>query len=85
TQKLMTTSTEEVVPVCSFPECGFYGLYDKILLFRHDSTSENILQLVKMASDIQEGDLIEVVLSDPLRLGYLKSLFALSALDSLLS
>ncbi|ERE73180.1 serine/threonine-protein kinase D1-like protein [Cricetulus griseus] len=47
-----------------FPECGFYGLYDKILLFRHDPTSENILQLVKMASDIQEGDLIEVVLSD---------------------
>uniref|UniRef100_A0A452TJQ9 protein kinase C n=1 Tax=Ursus maritimus TaxID=29073 RepID=A0A452TJQ9_URSMA len=47
----------------SFPECGFYGMYDKILLFRHDPTSENILQLVKTASDIQEGDLIEVVLS----------------------
>uniref|UniRef100_A0A452TKH1 protein kinase C n=1 Tax=Ursus maritimus TaxID=29073 RepID=A0A452TKH1_URSMA len=49
-------------PAC-FPECGFYGMYDKILLFRHDPTSENILQLVKTASDIQEGDLIEVVLS----------------------
>ncbi|XP_007069412.4 serine/threonine-protein kinase D1 isoform X2 [Chelonia mydas] len=46
-----------------FPECGFYGMYDKILLFRHDPTSENILQLVKSATDIQEGDLIEVVLS----------------------
>uniref|UniRef100_A0A8C8RUN5 Serine/threonine-protein kinase n=1 Tax=Pelusios castaneus TaxID=367368 RepID=A0A8C8RUN5_9SAUR len=46
-----------------FPECGFYGMYDKILLFRHDPTSENILQLVKSANDIQEGDLIEVVLS----------------------
>uniref|UniRef100_A0A8C8YWE2 Serine/threonine-protein kinase n=1 Tax=Prolemur simus TaxID=1328070 RepID=A0A8C8YWE2_PROSS len=46
-----------------FPECGFYGMYDKILLFRHDPTSENILQLVKTAGDIQEGDLIEVVLS----------------------
>ncbi|EHB18589.1 Serine/threonine-protein kinase D1 [Heterocephalus glaber] len=46
-----------------FPECGFYGMYDKILLFRHDPTSENILQLVKTANDIQEGDLIEVVLS----------------------
>lgn len=46
-----------------FPECGFYGMYDKILLFRHDPTSENILQLVKTASDIQEGGLIEVVLS----------------------
>uniref|UniRef100_A0A8C5WL42 Serine/threonine-protein kinase n=1 Tax=Leptobrachium leishanense TaxID=445787 RepID=A0A8C5WL42_9ANUR len=46
-----------------FPECGFYGMYDKILLFRHDPNSENILQLVKSESDIQEGDLIEVVLS----------------------
>nr|XP_020644113.1 serine/threonine-protein kinase D1 isoform X1 [Pogona vitticeps] len=46
-----------------FPECGFYGLYDKILLFRHDPTTENILQLVKSATDIQEGDLVEVVLS----------------------
>ncbi|XP_055496649.1 serine/threonine-protein kinase D1 isoform X2 [Leucoraja erinacea] len=46
-----------------FPECGFYGMYDKILLFRHEPNSENILQLVKAATDIQEGDLIEVVLS----------------------
>ncbi|KAK3538024.1 hypothetical protein QTP70_027381 [Hemibagrus guttatus] len=46
-----------------FPECGFYGIYDKILLFRHDPTSENVLQLVKCASDIMEGDLVEVVLS----------------------
>ncbi|TKC36179.1 hypothetical protein EI555_006825 [Monodon monoceros] len=48
--------------ITQFPECGFYGMYDKILLFRHDPTSENILQLVKTASNIQEGDLIEVVL-----------------------
>ncbi|KAL2098985.1 hypothetical protein ACEWY4_005465 [Coilia grayii] len=46
-----------------FPECGFYGMYDKILLFRHEPGSENILQLVRCASDIQEGDLVEVVLS----------------------
>uniref|UniRef100_UPI00398EF861 serine/threonine-protein kinase D2 isoform X2 n=1 Tax=Pristiophorus japonicus TaxID=55135 RepID=UPI00398EF861 len=46
-----------------FPECGFYGLYDKILLFRHNATCDNILQLVKSEGDIQEGDLIEVVLS----------------------
>lgn len=45
------------------PECGFYGMYDKILLFRHDPVSENILQLVKCATDITEGDLVEVVLS----------------------
>ncbi|CAN9511396.1 unnamed protein product [Ophioblennius macclurei] len=46
-----------------FPECGFYGIYDKILLFKHDTATNNILQLVKAASDIQEGDLVEVVLS----------------------
>ncbi|XP_077579474.1 serine/threonine-protein kinase D2 isoform X2 [Stigmatopora nigra] len=46
-----------------FPECGFYGLYDKILLFKHDPSTNNILQLVKNVSDIQEGDLVEVVLS----------------------
>ncbi|XP_013914430.1 PREDICTED: serine/threonine-protein kinase D2-like [Thamnophis sirtalis] len=46
-----------------FPECGFYGLYDKILLFKHDSSTANILQLVRAASDIQEGELVEVVLS----------------------
>lgn len=46
-----------------FPECGFYGIYDKILLFKHDTSTNNILQLVKAANDIQEGDLVEVVLS----------------------
>ncbi|XP_068601288.1 serine/threonine-protein kinase D2 [Brachionichthys hirsutus] len=46
-----------------FPECGFYGIYDKILLFKHDSSTSNILQLVKDPGDIQEGDLVEVVLS----------------------
>jgi hypothetical protein len=38
-------------------------MYDKILLFRHVPDSENILQLVKLATDITEGDLVEVVLS----------------------
>uniref|UniRef100_A0AAY4C942 Serine/threonine-protein kinase n=1 Tax=Denticeps clupeoides TaxID=299321 RepID=A0AAY4C942_9TELE len=54
--------------VCSivdqkFPECGFFGMYEKILLFRHDLNSENILQRLTSAEDIHEGDLIEVVLS----------------------
>uniref|UniRef100_A0A668UE53 Serine/threonine-protein kinase n=1 Tax=Oreochromis aureus TaxID=47969 RepID=A0A668UE53_OREAU len=54
--------------VCSivdqkFPECGFFGMYDKILLFRHDLSSDNILQRLTSAEEIQEGDLIEVVLS----------------------
>lgn len=46
-----------------FPECGFYGMYDKILLFRHDPNSDNVLQLVRCAAEIMEGDLVEVVLS----------------------
>ncbi|KAJ8384423.1 hypothetical protein AAFF_G00205560 [Aldrovandia affinis] len=46
-----------------FPECGFCGVYDKILLFKHDSGTNNILQMVQSSADIQEGDLIEVVLS----------------------
>ncbi|CAF90954.1 unnamed protein product, partial [Tetraodon nigroviridis] len=50
------------------PECVFYGMYDKILLFRHDQASENVLQLLRSASQIQEGDLVEVVLSE-LRVG----------------
>uniref|UniRef100_UPI003AAB78DE serine/threonine-protein kinase D1 n=1 Tax=Centroberyx gerrardi TaxID=166262 RepID=UPI003AAB78DE len=45
------------------PECGFYGMYEKILLFRHDPTSENVLQLLRSAAQIQEGDLVEAVLS----------------------
>ncbi|CAL8312390.1 unnamed protein product [Lota lota] len=54
--------------VCSivdqkFPECGFFGMFNKILLFRHDQNSDNILQRVTSAEDIQEGDLVEVVLS----------------------
>lgn len=38
-------------------------MYDKILLFRHDLSSDNILQRLISAEEIQEGDLIEVVLS----------------------
>lgn len=60
-----------------FPECGFYGMYDKILLFRHDPTSENILQLVKTASDIQEGDLIEVVLSGSILFSLSRSIISI--------
>lgn len=45
------------------PECVFYGMYEKILLFRHDQSSENVLQLLRSASQIQEGDVVEAVLS----------------------
>jgi len=38
-------------------------MYDKILLFRHNLSDENILQRLTSVEDIHEGDLIEVVLS----------------------
>ena len=38
-------------------------MYDKILLFRHDLNSDNILQRLTSADEIHEGDLVEVVLS----------------------
>ncbi|XP_024912515.1 serine/threonine-protein kinase D3 isoform X3 [Cynoglossus semilaevis] len=54
--------------VCSivdqkFPECGLLGLLDQILLFRHDLSSDNVLQRLTSAEQIHEGDLVEVVLS----------------------
>uniref|UniRef100_A0A8C4PJQ4 protein kinase C n=1 Tax=Equus asinus TaxID=9793 RepID=A0A8C4PJQ4_EQUAS len=65
-QELSLSTVKDLV--CSivyqkFPECGFFGMYDKILLFRHDMSSENILQLITSADEIHEGDLVEVVLS----------------------
>lgn len=38
-------------------------MYEKILLFRHDQSAENVLQLLRSASQIQDGDLVEAVLS----------------------
>ncbi|KAL3874741.1 hypothetical protein ACJMK2_037712 [Sinanodonta woodiana] len=46
-----------------FPEHGFYGLADKIILFRHDSSSSNVLELITSPADVKEGCLVEVVLS----------------------
>lgn len=46
-----------------YPEHGFYGIADKILLFRHESQSQNVLQLINNPTDVKEGCLVEVVLS----------------------
>ncbi|XP_053192179.1 serine/threonine-protein kinase D1 [Scomber japonicus] len=59
----MATVVNDVTGGYRLPECGFYGMYEKILLFRHDQSSENVLQLLRSASQIQEGDLVEAVLS----------------------
>ncbi|XP_050406607.1 serine/threonine-protein kinase D3 isoform X1 [Patella vulgata] len=47
-----------------FPEHGLYNLIDKILLFKHDSESENVLQLITAATSVTEGCLIDVILSE---------------------
>lgn len=56
-------------------------MYDKILLFKHDPGTNNILQLVKCTADIQEGDLVEVVLSGKyfILICFLFSLFNVAA------
>jgi hypothetical protein len=46
-----------------FPEHGFYSLVDKILLFRHDNNSPNILQHISSPTDVKDGCLVEIVLS----------------------
>ncbi|XP_043931929.1 serine/threonine-protein kinase D3-like [Protopterus annectens] len=46
-----------------FLEFGFFGIRDKILLFRHDLTSDNILVRLTPNDNVKDGDLIEVVLS----------------------
>ncbi|XP_037550732.1 serine/threonine-protein kinase D1 [Nematolebias whitei] len=38
-------------------------MQEKVLLFRHDPTSDLVLQLLRSASQIQEGDLVEAILS----------------------
>lgn len=58
-----TPLTKHLSASVQFPECGFFGMYDKILLFRHNLNDENILQRLTSVEDIHEGDLIEVVLS----------------------
>uniref|UniRef100_A0A8C4RHU2 protein kinase C n=1 Tax=Erpetoichthys calabaricus TaxID=27687 RepID=A0A8C4RHU2_ERPCA len=50
------------------PEYTVLGLSDKILLFRHHLDSENILHRLMGNDIIQDGDLIEVILSASLHL-----------------
>lgn len=45
------------------PENGLSHLPERLLLFRHDYKSSNILQLVNSASDVIDETLIEIVLT----------------------
>ncbi|XP_022095605.1 serine/threonine-protein kinase D3-like isoform X2 [Acanthaster planci] len=46
-----------------FPEHDFYGVYDKILLFRHTPGESYVLQPITYSSEIPDGSLVEAVLS----------------------
>jgi len=46
-----------------FPQNGLTRLDERILLFKHDTKSTNILQMVNAVTDIQEDTLVEIVLN----------------------
>ncbi|XP_075983011.1 serine/threonine-protein kinase D3 isoform X2 [Anticarsia gemmatalis] len=45
------------------PDNGLNRLADRILLFRHDYCSPNVLQLINAASDVTDETLVEIVLT----------------------
>ncbi|CAM5154937.1 unnamed protein product [Natator depressus] len=53
-----------------FPEYGFLGVSEKIMLFRHDAASENVLEHLGPDGVVCPGDLIEVVLSASVSLDF---------------
>lgn len=48
------------------PEHGISKLSDRLLLFRHDYSSPNILHYISSASEIEDEVLVEIVLSGKL-------------------
>jgi len=46
-----------------FPEHGVTRLGERVMIFRHDYSNTNILQMVNSASEVQEGTILEVVLN----------------------
>ena len=51
-----------------FAELTFDGLRESLLLFVHDQTSPNILQLLTSTSQLYDGALVEVVLSGKMQI-----------------
>lgn len=45
-----------------FPQNGHYGLAEAILLFRHNYSSFNLLELISTIDDIASGDAVEIVM-----------------------
>lgn len=53
-----------LMPSCvQAPDCSLVGPGEKILLFRHQPTSEQLLLRLREGSRLQDGDLIEVVVA----------------------
>ncbi|KOB51801.1 Protein kinase c, partial [Operophtera brumata] len=48
---------------CQIPDNGLNRLADRILLFRHDYCSPNVLQLINCATDVIDETLVEIVLT----------------------
>ncbi|MBN3296282.1 KPCD1 kinase, partial [Amia calva] len=65
-------ATCSVCTVWQAPECSVVGLGEKILMFRHDLGSDNVLHKLNATDRIQDGELIEVVLSGSASLTELK-------------
>ncbi|KAM3590213.1 uncharacterized protein V6R79_005923 [Siganus canaliculatus] len=45
------------------PDCSVVGVGERILLFRHRQTSEQLLQRLTEDDELQDGDLVEVVIA----------------------
>lgn len=45
------------------PDCSVVGSGEKILLFRHQPASEQLLQRLTDRDELQDGDLIEIVVA----------------------
>lgn len=51
------------------PEHGLNHLFERLLLFKHDYNSTNILQLIMNATEVVDETLVEIVLTGKL-IGY---------------
>lgn len=45
------------------PDNGFNHLADRLLLFRHDYNSNNVLQMINSPTEIVDETLVEIVLT----------------------
>lgn len=49
--------------IFQYPDHGINRLSERLLLFRHDYSRPNILQIINSASDIVDETLVEIVLT----------------------